>query len=89
MKENYLIHSEANNLINCGFDSRGCYIFSTVEPCHKCCGLLLNAGISKIYFSERYKNGKRHLIDEYYPLFEVFEQWEVDKSFLEGFRFLF
>lgn len=85
-KENFCVHSEANNLINCPFDTKGCYIFSTVEPCHKCLGLLLNAGISRIYFSERYENGKRYLIDEYYPLFEVFEQWKVDQKFLDGLK---
>lgn len=86
IKENYSVHSEANNLIQCPFNTVGCYIFSTVEPCHKCCGLLLNAGISRVYFSERYKKGKRHLIDEYYPLFEVFEQWKVNPEFLKNLK---
>ena len=49
VKYEYSIHAEQNCVINCPFDKKGCILFVTLEPCHKCLGLLINAGISQVW----------------------------------------
>jgi dCMP deaminase len=49
-----VIHSEQNNILNCPFDTNGCSIYITHQPCTKCIILLAQSGISKIIYSKKY-----------------------------------
>ena len=45
LKYSYVIHAEENAIINAPFDTVGSSLYCTLQPCHKCIGKLINAGI--------------------------------------------
>jgi dCMP deaminase len=53
-KYKYVIHSELNNLLNCPFDTKGCYLYCTTQPCVECMKALIQAGISRIFYINEY-----------------------------------
>lgn len=55
-KYEYVIHAEPNAICNCPFDTSGCTIYVTHEPCHRCLGLIVNAGIKNIVCNIPYEN---------------------------------
>jgi len=58
IKYEYVVHAEENAIINAPFDTQGCDLYCTLQPCHKCMGKLVNAGIRDIFFLETYPNLK-------------------------------
>lgn len=50
------VHAEANALLFCDDVMRARTIFSTVSPCGDCVKLLLNTGITRVYFLEEYSH---------------------------------
>ena len=54
-KYDWVIHAEVNAIINCPFDTKGCSIYLTMAPCHKCIGIILNAGIKRVIYDGDYK----------------------------------
>ena len=66
-----VIHAEENAIINAPFDTVGCTIYTTIQPCHKCMGKLKNAGIKRIVYSHAYKRLTcKHIVDRLIPSFE-------------------
>lgn len=56
-KYHYYVHAEQNAILFAKQDLTGCYAFITGAPCSTCAKLLLQAGISKIYYGTRtFKN---------------------------------
>lgn len=56
-KYHYYVHSEQNAIIFAKQDLTGCYCFVTGAPCSTCGKMLLQAGISRIYYGKRtFKN---------------------------------
>lgn len=55
-KYSYVIHAEENALLNCPFDTTGCKIYITHQPCSNCILRLVNSGITEVYFGEVYAN---------------------------------
>lgn len=55
-KYNYVIHSEMNAIINCPFDTKGCTLYCTLQPCHRCITHCVNAGISRLVYGKQYDN---------------------------------
>lgn len=53
-KYRYVIHAEPNSIINCPFDTKGCTIYTTHKPCHRCLGQIVNAGIDRLVYNEEY-----------------------------------
>ena len=49
-------HAEANALAKCRVDCRGATMICTMSPCVTCATLIVNAGISCVYFINRYKD---------------------------------
>jgi dCMP deaminase len=54
-KYQWVVHAEVNAILNAPFDTKGCTLFCTLRPCHRCFGQLINAGIEKLvyYHSDR------------------------------------
>ena len=53
-KHEFVIHAEPNALLNAPFDVRGGTCYVTLEPCHKCLGFLINAGITRVVYDRDY-----------------------------------
>lgn len=54
----YVIHAEQNALMKLaksGNSSYNAILFCTLSPCSKCAGMIIQAGISTVVFSEYYK----------------------------------
>lgn len=58
-KYNYIIHAETNmiaNAVKAGVSTDQKFLFCSLSPCVKCLRMLWQAGISEIYFIEKYKD---------------------------------
>ena len=56
-KYHYYVHAEQNAILFAKQDLTGCYSFTTGAPCSTCGKMLLQAGISRIYYGKRtFKN---------------------------------
>lgn len=55
-KYDWVVHAELNAITNCPFDTKGCYMYVTHQPCHRCLASIVNAGITKVFYGEEYKN---------------------------------
>ena len=53
-KYEYVQHAEPNAIANCSFDRAGSTIYVTHRPCHRCLGLIANAGIDHIVYNLDY-----------------------------------
>lgn len=52
----YVIHAEANALLNTVADSKGCEIFVTLHPCNECAKLMIQGGVKRVtYLSDKHK----------------------------------
>lgn len=53
-------HAEENVIANCAYNgnsTRGGILFVSYEPCYRCAGLVINAGIERVYFGAPYGDG--------------------------------
>ena len=52
----YLVvqHAERNAIIQAPFDTAGCTVYCTHQPCPDCLGLMINAGIRRVLYAEPY-----------------------------------
>jgi dCMP deaminase len=71
LKYQYTVHSEVNAILNCPFDMRGSSIYVTLQPCHRCLGALIQAGIQYVYFNSYYE--RLEYIDVWNDLSKHFE----------------
>ena len=46
----YVIHAEANAILNSVKDVDGCEMVCTLIPCNECAKLIVQAGIKKVYY---------------------------------------
>lgn len=63
-KYQYIIHAEKNLILNCarnGVSTKGCYLICTLSPCSVCMRESFQAGISTIYFKDKYKDFENQL----------------------------
>ena len=49
-KYSYVVHAEANALLNCTASTKGATIYVTLYPCRECTKLLIQAGIKEIVY---------------------------------------
>ncbi len=53
----YVVHAEANAILNSTCSLKEATIYTTLFPCNECAKLIIQSGISKvIYMSDKYKN---------------------------------
>jgi len=51
-----VIHAETNAILKAGNLSNGSDLYITLSPCIECCKLIKQAGISHVYFIEKYRD---------------------------------
>ena len=77
-KYSWVIHAEENALLNSPFSTRGCTVYVTLQPCHKCIAKLRNAGIKRVIYYSAYNNlERRDIWEETAKLFDEVKQLEV------------
>lgn len=63
-KHKFIQHSETNLICNAakhGIKTDGCIVFCTLSPCKKCLRILYQAGISIVYFKDKYSDYEENL----------------------------
>ena len=50
------IHSEQNAILFAKQDLEGCILYCTLSPCLKCAAFMVQAGISKVYYLNEYRD---------------------------------
>ena len=53
----YVVHAEANAILNATTPLEGCTIYVTLFPCHECMKLIIQAGIKEIVYESDKYNG--------------------------------
>jgi dCMP deaminase len=53
-KYQYVMHAELNAVINCPFDTIGCTLYCTHQPCHRCLETIAQAGIRRVIYDKTY-----------------------------------
>ncbi|HOP57704.1 MAG TPA: dCMP deaminase family protein [Bacillota bacterium] len=53
----YVVHAEANAILNTSVDLSGCRIYVTLFPCNECAKLIIQAGIREVVFLEEKNTG--------------------------------
>lgn len=51
-KHTYVVHAEANAILNTSSNPRGCHLYVTRFPCHECAKLIIQSGIRSVTFAE-------------------------------------
>lgn len=54
-----VLHAESNAITKCakwGSSTEGCTIYVTLSPCVECAKLIIQAGIRRVVYGERYRN---------------------------------
>ena len=75
IKYEYTTHAEENAIINCPFDTKGTKIYITFQPCHKCIGKLIAAGIKEVYFKDYYERlENKHIWLEMSSQFDIIKK---------------
>lgn len=46
----YVVHAEANAILNATQDVKGCRLYVTLYPCHECMKLIIQSGINEIIY---------------------------------------
>jgi len=53
----YVVHAEANAIMNSNMDVRGCKLYCNLFPCNECAKIIIQSGIKEvIYESDKYKD---------------------------------
>jgi dCMP deaminase len=79
LKYEFVIHAELNAIMNCPFDTKGCTLYCTHQPCHRCLQHLVNAGIKRVVYNRIYTSlTHREIWDEVTELFDEIMQIEDD-----------
>lgn len=66
-KLKYVVHAEANAITRAakqGIKLDGCTMFVTLPPCMNCAKLIIQSGISKVYFLDKDKLVKEETVDD-------------------------
>jgi dCMP deaminase len=59
------LHAESNALDAARGDTHDCTMYTTVIPCFDCAKRIVNAGITRVVYSEYYESRKTTLVEEY------------------------
>ncbi|MCL4361305.1 dCMP deaminase family protein [Candidatus Dependentiae bacterium] len=69
-KYEWAIHAEMNAVINAPFDTKGCTVYVTHQPCHRCLAHLVNAGIKRVIYYTPKPDDRPDIFAELSNLFE-------------------
>lgn len=56
LKYQYVRHAEENALLLCPFEKKGATLYCTLQCCHRCMGLVAQAGIHRLVYINPYPN---------------------------------
>jgi len=57
IKYTFVVHAEANAIMNANVDVRNCRLYCHLFPCNECAKIIIQSGIKEvIYESDKYKN---------------------------------
>lgn len=81
-KHDYVIHAEENAVVNCPFDTKGCWVYVSFQPCHKCLSILRNANVSRLVFCQLYDKINWDIWENVAPLLDevVHINFDVEAS---------
>lgn len=54
-----VLHAESNAIAKCArsvHSSQGSHLYVTLSPCFECAKLIIQAGITEVYYAEEYRN---------------------------------
>ena len=80
----YVVHAEANAILNSSSSLKGATIYVTLFPCNACAKLLIQSGISKIvYMSDKHANtdsnlASKRMLDAAGIKYEKMDEFEVN-----------
>lgn len=58
----YVVHAEANAILNATTPLNGTTIYVSLFPCHECVKLIIQSGVEElVYFSDKYKNTESNI----------------------------
>lgn len=58
----YVVHAELNAVVNSSCDITNSTIYVSLFPCNECAKIIIQKGISKIYYgNDKYKNNKENI----------------------------
>lgn len=81
LKYEKVIHAEINAIMNCPFDTHGCILYCTHQPCHRCLAHLVNSGINKVIFLHKYENLQyKDIWKETSELFDTIYQFDIETN---------
>jgi len=69
----WVLHSELNAVIFAKRDITGCKLYVTLSPCLSCAAIIVQTGISEVYYQEEYRDitGISFLRDHGIPCFKI------------------
>ena len=54
----YVIHAEINAILFAKRDLKGCRLFVTTSPCLHCAAMIVQSGITEVFFEELYRDSR-------------------------------
>lgn len=64
VKYRFVVHAEANAILNAAADTRGATMYLTAPPCCDCAKLVIQAGIQKVFYIQPTAELKSRWADE-------------------------
>lgn len=58
----YVVHAELNAILNADKSLNGAHMYVTSFPCNECCKAILQSGIEKIFYLNKYDEGSQSII---------------------------
>ncbi len=78
----YVVHAEANAILNSSIDLEGSRIYVTLFPCNECAKLIIQSGIKEVIFLE----DKYHDDEIFVASRKLFDAANVKLTRLEGYK---
>ena len=80
----YVVHAEANCILNCTTSTKGSTLYVSLFPCNECAKLIIQSGIKHIvYMSEKHKGtesdlASRRMLDAAGVTYEKIQSFDVN-----------
>ncbi|MGM0409135.1 MAG: deoxycytidylate deaminase [Bacillota bacterium] len=78
------VHAEINAIIQAGKESKGAILYVTHQPCINCCQAIIQAGIEKVIYINKYNDNRMEAFDEYDNQKEFLEAGGVEAVHFRG-----
>ena len=58
-KYSYVVHAEANAILNAGRDIKNSVLYTTLSPCRECTKLIIQSGIKEVVYVKKFEHDER------------------------------